>query len=113
MNSSESKLDHVIRSYSHLNLTRDVVKKDSDRDPVGGGGCSDVFRAQLPPNWKASQRQASLIEDLLAETRDCFPESQLDGVAVAVKRLRIWARDKSESSIVIEKVIDEMKKWGA
>jgi len=99
---SVSILDQVLSSYSHLNLTCDVLKKNSV--PLGGGGYSDVFHAQLKPHWMGSQRSNSIIEDLLAETHNSLPGFPSGSIAVAIKRLRIWAHNDSKAAI--EKVSD-------
>ena len=95
---SSSTLDQVLNNYTHLDLTDDVAEEP--RDQMGGGGYSDVFRAQMHPGWKV--RSDSIIEELLLEIRNNSPELISD--RVAVKRLRIWGK----SNPTVDKVIRDV-----
>ena len=90
MNSLDSRLEKVLDEYSHLDLSLDVIKEDSDQ--MGGGGFSDVFRSKMRPGWQA--RSDPHIEQLLDEARSyvALSKSEPDCVVVAVKRLRFWGK---------------------
>ena len=99
-----SILAQLLGNYSLLDLTHDVDREN--RFPIGGGGYSDVFRAQMRPGWNVSLGSNKIIEEILAETRCLSPELPLGRVRVAVKRLRIWGKPIP----TVEKVIHETKK---
>ena len=84
MPNTDIQIRHALKDYSHLDLTTHMTVTRNNSRQIGGGGFSDVFRAEMHKDWRP--RNDPYLQILLEST------ISLNSTPVPTRRNRIKKR---------------------